>query len=412
MSVITDRPASSYSLGAPAPLDSDERLHVLDILRGLALAGMILVHFHQRVERPSSGPEDLIGWAIWILAEQKAWGTFAFLFGAGFAVLLRRLEARGASVVPVYLRRMAGLALFGVVIEVGFGFTVLLEYAGWGLVLLAVRRWPTRALLALAVVAACARPVVTEWSALWTWWTAAPAPAGFDRTLWNAAHEAAKQSSYVTLLAARWALFVGTLPHRWKDFLPNSNLTLFILGLLAIRHRVIDEPLRHVRLIVGWMIFGAVSWALAWTVLFNLPSVSIPGADWPLAAGLGLVQDQWLTLTYVGAVVLLLARRPVWVARLRPFGASGRMALTNYLGQAAFFDVIGSGYGLGLQFRPIVHVFLWPLVVAAQIVVSRAWLKRFLFGPMEWVWRCITYARWQPLRRPRAVVATADAAAG
>ena len=86
-----------------APIDSDERVHSLDILRGLALAGMILVHFHQRLERPATGVEDLVGWGVWIFAEQKAWGTFAFLFGVGFAVLMRRLEARGAPVVPIYL---------------------------------------------------------------------------------------------------------------------------------------------------------------------------------------------------------------------------------------------------------------------------------------------------------------------
>ena len=78
----------------------DARLDSLDILRGLALAGMILVHFHQKMRIEASGLEDLIGWGVWVLVEQKAWGTFAFLFGVGFAILLRRLEARGASVVP------------------------------------------------------------------------------------------------------------------------------------------------------------------------------------------------------------------------------------------------------------------------------------------------------------------------
>jgi len=172
-------PASYTAVGALTPIDSDERLHSLDILRGLALAGMILVHFHQRLERPSSGVEDLVGWGVWILAEQKAWGIFAFLFGVGFAVLLRRLEAREAAVVPIYMRRLAALAVFGVVATVGLGFSILFEYACWGFVLLLVRRWPTRRLLVLALVAACARPIVAEVGALYTWWThATPSPAG------------------------------------------------------------------------------------------------------------------------------------------------------------------------------------------------------------------------------------------
>src|SRR5918995_3739684 len=119
-------------VAAPSPLrdlgTADDRLHTLDILRGLALFGMILVHFHQKMRIEVTGLEDLIGWGVYVLVEQKAWGTFAFLFGVGFALLLRRLETRGASVVPIYLRRLAALAAFGVVAEVAFGFNVLFAY--------------------------------------------------------------------------------------------------------------------------------------------------------------------------------------------------------------------------------------------------------------------------------------------
>src|SRR6476646_3766579 len=132
------------------PVEAAERLHALDILRGLALFGMILVHFHQKMRLDATGVEDLIGWGVYVLVEQKAWGTFAFLFGAGFAILLRRLESRGAPIVSIYLRRLAALAVFGIIAEVGFGFHILFEYACWGLVLLVVRRWSTPALLAAA----------------------------------------------------------------------------------------------------------------------------------------------------------------------------------------------------------------------------------------------------------------------
>jgi uncharacterized protein len=397
--------------GGPVPVDSDERLHALDILRGFALAGMILVHFHQRVERPVNGAEDLIAWGIWILVEQKAWGTFAFLFGAGFAVLLRRLEARGAAVIPLYLRRLAGLALIGIVVQVGFGFHILLEYACWGLVLFLVRRWSTRALLVLAGVAACAWPVIAEITALYAWKTGAPMPAPLDRTLVDAVTDAAQHGTYAALLAARWALFIAEVPRHWRDFVPDSNLTLFVLGALAIRHRVLDEPLRHVRLIRGWMIFGATSWAISWTLLRSLPTVPFEAADWPIKEGFGLVQDQWLCLAYVGAVVLLLAYRPGWVGRLRGIGIAGRMALTNYLLQAAFFDVFGSRYGLGLRVRPYVYVLLMPAFFAVQVLLSRWWLAHYRFGPFEWLWRSITYARLQPLRRT-PVAARTPAAVG
>src|SRR5688500_18198908 len=139
-------------------MPDDDRLHSLDCLRGMALCAMILVHFHQRMRRDVSGVEDLIAWGVWVLLEQKAWGTFAFLFGAGFGILLRRLDARRRAVWPVFLRRMAALALFGVIAEVGFGFGILIEYACWGVVPVVVRRWPTPGRLPAAAVRAACTP--------------------------------------------------------------------------------------------------------------------------------------------------------------------------------------------------------------------------------------------------------------
>jgi uncharacterized protein len=151
------------------------------------------------------------------------------------------------------------------------------------------------------------------------------------------------------------------------------------------------------------MMFGALSWAASWVfTLFvqpHLPTISIPGLAWPLFSVLGIVQDQWLCLTYIGAVVLLLAYRSQWIARLSLFGVAGRMALTNYMLQVAALDVLSSGYGFSLKLRPYAYVVAAVLLFAVEVALSRAWLVRFRFGPLEWLWRSITYARWQPLRR-------------
>ncbi len=398
---MSDRVSSSPGLEAappPPPPAGDQRLHTLDILRGLALLGMILVHFHQRTGLPVTGWEDLIPWGVWVLVEQKAWGVFAFLFGVGFAVLLRRLEARWAPVVPTYLRRLAALAVVGVVVEVGFGFHILLEYACWGVVLLLIRRWSTGALLATAVFAACARPVAAEAAALHAWWTGAgeTVPAA-GAALAEAVAAAARQDAYGPLLTARWALLLGQLPRDWPDLLPTVNLALFTLGLLAVRHGVLQEPKRHARLIGGWMAFGAVAWAAWWLALRHLAAAPMPGAG-PLASGLGLVQEQWLCFSYIGAVVLLLAYRPRWIERLAPVGFAGRMALTNYVLQAALIDALASGYGLALRLRPVGYLAGAILLFAAQMAISSAWLARYRFGPLEWIWRAVTYARPEPIR--------------
>ncbi|HEX6380573.1 MAG TPA: DUF418 domain-containing protein [Acidimicrobiia bacterium] len=412
MSAVPVHPSRTAVSLTTDPVTTDDRLHTLDILRGLALFGMILVHFHQKMRIEVTGLEDLIGWGVWILVEQKAWGIFAFLFGVGFAVLLRRLEARNAPVVPLYLRRLAGLAVFGLIAQVGFGFHILLEYAAWGLVLLLIRHWSTPAVLVTAAVAASAKPVAAALSALYAWWTGAPSPAPVSDPLRQAAEAAARNADFLTLLSARWALFLDRLPNGWHDLLPDTNLALFCLGLMAVRHGILDQPRRHRRLIVGWMVFGVLLWAAHWLLLRNIPELPIPGATGPLSQGFGLFNEQWLCLTYIGAVLLLLAYRPDWTRRLRAFGAAGRMALTNYMLQVAVLDALASGYGLRLRLRPVVYVLAAVFLFSAEATFSTAWLKRYRFGPLEWLWRMITYARRQPLRRVRPPERAAPTAAG
>jgi uncharacterized protein len=81
------------------------------------------------------------------------------------------------------------------------------------------------------------------------------------------------------------------------------------------------------------------------------------------------------------------------------FGEAGRMALTNYMLQAAVLDFLASGYGLALRLRPLLYAPAALLMFSAVAFASRAWLSRFRFGPLEWLWRSVTYARIQPLRR-------------
>jgi uncharacterized protein len=396
--MATHLAASRPAEPAPAPLGANERLHALDILRGLALFGMILVHFHQKMRLEVTGLEDLVGWGVWLFIEQKAWGTFAFLFGVGFAVLLRRLDARHTAATAIFLRRLGVLAAFGLIAEVGFGFSILFTYACWGLALLVLRRWSTPALLLTAALAAVARPLAGELTALWSWWTVTPLAPRVGQELARAVESAAQHGGYLNLLTARWNLFVGTSPGDWRGLLPDVNLALFIVGLLAVRHRVLDEPLRHVRLIVGWMAFGGIAWVVSWTALRALPEISVPGVKWPLAAGLGLIQDQWLCFAYIGTVVLLLATHPVWNARLAAIGQAGRMALTNYMIQVVVLDGLASGYGVRLKLRPYHYVVAAFLLFAAETAFSTAWLACFRFGPLEWLWRTLTYAHRQPLR--------------
>jgi uncharacterized protein len=379
---------------------ASNRIVSLDILRGMALMGMILVHFHQKMEfEVDAGLEGLIGWIIWMGVEGKSWGTFAFLFGAGFAVLMRRLEARGKPVTAIFMRRMLILAVIGLAVITLTGFTILLDYAIWGVVLFLVRNWSTRALLVLAVVSAMATTVVNVTrsavavSRLGPERAAAAAKARQARSSgkWELVRNAETTRSYSEAVRARWS-HTKWQYLRWEALIPSSNLVLFILGLLAIRHGVFDDPLGKKRAIVIAMLIGLASWAAAWWLLPKIPAdTTINGIRVPFRFGLGIVSDQWMAITYVGAVTLLLAHFPGAVRRLAVFGVAGRMALTNYVIQAALISWMAFGYGLSLEVRPY-FVVLWTVVLFTGLAAfSKLWLSRFAYGPLEWMWRSLTY---------------------
>lgn len=106
-----------------------------------------------------------------------------------------------------------------------------------------------------------------------------------------------------------------------------------------------------------------------------------------------------LAAGYVSTVALLL-ERPDWRRRLSVFAPVGRMALTNYLTQTVVMVLIFNSYGGGLigHTGPAFGLVLALAVFAVQMVVSRLWLQRFQFGPMEWLWRLLTYGAMQPMR--------------
>jgi uncharacterized protein len=394
---------------ASTPVAERERLHVLDVLRGIALLGMFLVHFNMYGSGGGAADrayQSIVG----LLLEERFWAMFAILFGAGFAIQLRRADARGESLVPRYLRRIAALAVFGFAAHAIFGFNVLLGYAAWGVPLLLFRRWSVRALVvALAVSAA-------SWNIYMIATTAYAVSKRPDQAVraqldsarakasaFRATNERAQQSpSYRAVLTAR-------LQHmRWFyaqpfSFLPVFTLTLFLLGLLGVRLGLFDEPERHRRFITTMAIFGVASSAIAMWVFPLLPphktgsliEVIILNR---LQYGFGFISTMWLAFTYTGGILLLVARNPRWLQRLAPFAWTGRMALTNYLIQIAILDVSFSNYGLGVKVTPLAGFGLALALFGADALVSRWWLGHFRFGPFEWVWRCVTYARWEPIR--------------
>ncbi len=377
------------------PTDPAQRIQSLDILRGIALLGMLVVHFHQRSTAPG-GLDELVRTLIWRLVESKSHGTFALLFGAGFAIQLRRAEARGTPFAGLYLRRLAVLALFGFAAHAFFGFNVLLGYALWGVPLLLVRQWSTPKLLATAVLSAASVALYHLANTVYLLNSSGPdsvalaaqAQQAQAAAVNGALHAAEAEASYTVVLAARLRHMAWFYAQPFF-FLPGATLALFIVGLLLVRHRVFEHARAHQGLLTTMVVFGVVSW-LAGNWLLPLAGLG----------GMGLVRDQWLTFSYVAGALLLLAYKPLVSVHMRGFANAGRMALTNYLIQIAALDLLFSGYALGLgEIRPVVGAAAALAFFATEAVFSSLWLRQFRFGPAEWLWRSLTSGRLQPMRR-------------
>jgi uncharacterized protein len=180
-------------------------------------------------------------------------------------------------------------------------------------------------------------------------------------------------------------------------------LAMFLLGLNLGRRRFFHDPAPHLPIIrrwIGWLFVVGLAANALMVVLVRSVDQIVPSPAMLLQQVTFLVGGPALCFAYVGGIVLL-AQRESWRRLLMPLAAVGRMALTNYLMHSLVFTTLANGYGGGLygKVSPSVGLLLTLAMFAIQIPLSNAWLRRFRFGPVEWLWRSLTYLRLQPMRR-------------
>ena len=178
---------------------------------------------------------------------------------------------------------------------------------------------------------------------------------------------------------------------------------MFVLGLAAGRRDLARHAVDHralLRRVRTWgLVIGLPLAALLAAGMSLLPTLS---ALMCLALN-GAVAGPLLAMAYAAGIALLW-QRPGWQRWLRPLAAMGRMALTNYLLQSVIATLLFYGYGLGLARRvsPSLALLIAAAILAGQILISGWWMRRYRFGPAEWLWRTLTYGARQPLRRATA----------
>ena len=216
--------------------------------------------------------------------------------------------------------------------------------------------------------------------------------------------KAFNSSDYLAILKENAKYAVGFWTSGFALHFLTAILGKFLLGFYVGRRRLLEEPEAHLplfrRLLVWGLVVGLAGNALwVWTSALTRSGALSRRSPWILAAEapiyLGLVA---MAAFYLSALVLLW-RRPAWRRRLSYLAPVGRMALTNYLTHSLAYFVLFYGFGLGLLGRVGATrcLVLGLAIFAAQIVFSSWWLRRFRFGPAEWVWRSLTYGARQPM---------------
>lgn len=408
-----------------SPVQPAERVQVVDVLRGFALLGILLVNMDlfarpaQTILMPldaNTGSLDrLADGLIRFFAEGKFYSLFSFLFGLGFAFQLARAEERGTPVRHLYARRL--LILLGIGLMHAFLIWVgdiLMLYALLGWVLILFRKAKPRTLIIWAVILLLIPGLFTGLgaAALELGRQASPqAAAQIDRTFaeQRAVYLAEIERAYRVYAQGNFVEITQQRAYEFSTFLLTSGifmapsvLAMFLIGLLFGRRRIfqmIDAHLPMFKKLLGWgLAIGSIG-NLIYAIL--IPSLPRAEPSFPLfVAMLGqAVGAPMLCLFYISALTLLY-RSAVWKKRLDWLAPAGRLALTNYLGQSIICTLIFYGYGLGWfgQVGKAGGLLLALVIFASQVLVSNWWVKRFRFGPAEWLWRSLTYLKPQPMR--------------
>ena len=410
---------SSNDAVAPsqAPVDPQRRIEAVDMVRGFALFGVLLVNMFNF---GSGGlfwnePIDEFAWSVKrFFFETKSWRLFSFLFGFGFALQFIRASELGSKFLPVYLRRMVVLFVIGAGHALIYDGDILMLYAELGLILVLFRNVSPRLLLVLSVGLLAVFPI------------------GRAATSLREPTQIVQTTDYSARLAAATAeieedrrthvIAVGSMREVMaanahlknplsRPFGPESSLAvfaMFLLGLYVGRRRIFQDASKHTLLIqrvfwwglpIGLVTMGAertLNATTGYEVFGEQQATVLPQL---LGDVLFTYGSTALALSYAAGITLL-AQHHGGRRVLAPLGAAGRLALTVYLSGSIMFGTLFYGFAFGKSFwlGPAAVTAYAVLFFTVQIVCSAWWANRFRFGPMEWLWRALTYVTLPPMR--------------
>lgn len=352
------------------------------------------------IESHSGSVDGILDLVHSVFIQNKFMTLFSILFGYGFGVILERLEKKSIPANGFFLRRMFWLFVFGCVNLFFWNGDILHVYAMTGIFLLLFQRRTDRAILIYSIVFLIILPfVIRVYQRLILHYS-----IDIPLLISNYYHTY-KYGSLLDVARLNYSMYPKQWIFSWGEWRDMSEtLGRFLLGYFILRKKYLlklEENISFIRRTWKWALFISILYA-PFQLFIELGWFSVP----PLASYTLLkIGILFMTLFYATSLALIFYNKRL-NRLLETFRYLGCMTLTNYLTHTILFVIIFYGVGFGLlgEFSFSIVWLGTFLIYAGQGIFSKWWMQHFNYGPVEWIWRQLTYKRKFPLRR-RTIVA-------
>ena len=395
------------------PTQPNERFEILDILRGFALTGVMIANmaYHSgyfflsqdaKAAMPLADANHIVMWVIHFVTDGKFYSIFSILFGIGFGLQIQRAMDKGKRFAGRFSRRLLILFFIGVLHAFLFYVgDILTLYALIGFLLLLFRKTSDRWILRLVPVLLILP--VAQYLIMWFPAQNNPAPVDLGDSMFDEVTGAYQSGTLGEIIYMNVG---GTFFGRYPDIIFTGRvfkvLALFLLGFYVARNRLfanLQQRRQQIKRLALWtFIIGlpcniALAQMMSSDAYYNMESM---GWLQPVVYAFGV---PGMGIFYACMIALMYTK-----TNLKPlvtvFAPMGRMALTNYLMQSVLscFVFMSYGWGQTAKMGPIWFTLISIGVLIFQMVFSDLWLKKFQYGPMEWLWRSMTYGKIQSIK--------------
>ncbi len=395
------------------PTSVKKRHIFLDALRGFALLGVCLANYPEfslytfQTETtiqsmPSAEIDGVVKFLQYLFIDGKFYTLFSLLFGIGFSIIISHAAQRGANGFKIFYRRMIILALIGCThLMLIWSGDILLLYAVLGMLLPLFRNMPDNKILIIAAIlltvpiiidAICETTGVFLASYPYDQWWAYAGKYGITEENFGTWLRDAENYGDISkfLVQGAW--------ERMYEFVDGNRyfkvMGLFLIGFVIGRNKIYSDLDSHKHLLKQVALWGGFI-GFPFSLLYAYSGVMSHPFGNAVHTVLYTISVYPLGFAYAAILGLICIRHRnlrIW----KVFAAPGRMALTNYISQSliGIFLFYGIGLGLGASCGLGETEMIAICVFAFQIIFSRLWLSFFRYGPLEWIWRMLTYGKW------------------